>query len=234
MIDIATFHECLAKSNARGYDLDDKQKQAVDYEGGSLWLLAGPGSGKSEVLVTRTLKLLCVDDVKPRSILLTTFTTKAARNLEDRLATYLAALQDTDSSLQSVDLADIRIGTLHSLCNDILQEYRYPKYQNVRLIDQVEQDLFAYRYAEKIAEHKDLAFWKQFDHAVPDWRDKNYCPNKWKRVKAAVMLFNHIVEDCVDAQKMICAGEHWATLGKFYQQYAQALQDNYRCLSAIS
>ena len=228
MIDIATFHECLAQSNARDYDLDGKQKQAVEYEGGSLWLLAGPGSGKSEVLVTRTLKLLCVDGVKPRSILLTTFTTKAARNLEDRLATYLAALQDTDSSLQEVDLADIRIGTLHSLCNDILQEYRYPKYQNVRLLNDVEQHLFAYLEAE-IAKHEDLAFWTQFDHAVPDWRDKKYYPNKWKRVKAAVTLFNHVVEDCVDVQKMLLAGGHWATLAESYQQYAQALQDNYRC-----
>jgi DNA helicase-2/ATP-dependent DNA helicase PcrA len=228
MIDIATFHKCLAQSNARGYDLDDKQKQAVEYEGGCLWLLAGPGSGKSEVLVTRTLKLLCVDGVKPRSILLTTFTAKAARNLDDRLATYLAALQDTDSSLQSVDLAGIRIGTLHSLCNDILQEYRYPKYQNVRLLNDVEQHLFAYLEAE-IAKHEDLAFWTQFDHAVPDWRDKKYYPNKWKRVKAAVTLFNHVVEDCVDVQKMLLAGGHWATLAKSYQQYAQALQDNYRC-----
>jgi len=228
MIDIATFHECLAQSNARGYDLDDKQKQAVEYEGGSLWLLAGPGSGKSEVLVTRTLKLLCVDGVKPRSILLTTFTAKAARNLEDRLATYLAALQNTDSSLQSVDLADIRIGTLHSLCIDILQEYRYPKYQNVRLLNDVEQHLFAYREAE-IAKHEDLAFWTKFDHAVPDWRDKKYSPNKWKRIKAAVKLFNHVVEDRVDVQKMLLAGGHWATLAESYQQYAQALQDNYRC-----
>jgi len=228
MIDIATFHECLATSNARGYDLDDKQKQAVEYEGGSLWLLAGPGSGKSEVLVTRTLKLLCVDGVKPRSILLTTFTAKAARNLEDRLATYLAALQNTDSSLQSVDLADIRIGTLHSLCIDILQEYRYPKYQNVRLLNDVEQHLFAYREAE-IAKHEDLAFWTKFDHAVPDWRDKKYSPNKWKRIKAAVKLFNHVVEDRVDVQKMLLAGGHWATLAESYKQYAQALQDNYRC-----
>lgn len=227
-MDLTTFHECLAQPTARGYDLDNKQKQAVEYEGGPLWLLAGPGSGKSEVLVTRTLKLLCVDGVKPRSILLTTFTTKAARNLEDRLATYLAALQTTDPSLEDVDLADIRIGTLHSLCNDILQEYRYPGYQNVRLLDQVEQDLFTYRYGD-ISAHKDLGFWTQFEYTVRDWRNTKYCPNKWKRAKAAVTLFNHIVEDEVDVQKMSNTGGHWATLANFYQQYTQALQNNYRC-----
>jgi len=227
MIDLSTFHDCLAQPTARGYDLDDKQKEAVEYDGGYLWLLAGPGSGKSEVLVTRTLKLLCVDGVKPRSILLTTFTTKAARNLEDRLATYWAALQNTDPTLQSVDLADIRIGTLHSLCNDILQEYRYPKYQNVRLLDKVEQDLFVYRYAS-ITDHQDLNFWTTFAHAVPDWRAHNYCPKKWQRAKAAVTLFNHIVEDYVDVQKMIVDGGHWAKLAEFYQQYTEALQKNYR------
>ncbi|MFE1745598.1 ATP-dependent helicase [Coleofasciculus sp. H7-2] len=228
MIDLSTFHTCLAQQTARGYELDDKQKEAVEYDGGALWLLAGPGSGKSEVLVTRTLKLLCVDGVKPRSIILTTFTTKAARNLEDRLATYWAALQNTDHTLKSVDLSDIRIGTLHSLCNDILQEYRYPTYQNVRLLDQVEQDLFVYRYAS-ITEHQDTSFWIPFAHAVPDWRTQNYPPNKWKRAKAAVTLFNHIVEDYVDVQKMILAGGHWATLAEFYQQYTEGLEKNYRC-----
>lgn len=225
MIDIVTFHNCLAQPTGRGYDLDDQQKEAVEYGDGQLWLLAGPGSGKSEVLVTRTLKLLCVDGIDPKSIFLTTFTEKAAKNLEDRLATYLSVLKNTDSSLKDVDIADIRIGTLHSLCNDILQEYRYPNYQNVRLLDQVEQDLFTYRYAN-ISDFSDLGFWQYFHYAVNDWRNQNYAPNKWKRTKAGVTLFNHIVEDYVDIDKMLNVGGHWATLAKLYQQYSQALKDN--------
>lgn len=228
MIDLDTFHNCLAQSDARGYELDDKQKEAVDYGMSPLWLIAGPGSGKSEVLVTRTLKLLCVDGIEPGSIFLTTFTTKAARNLEDRLAIYLTALQNTEPTLQKIDLAGIKIGTLHSLCNDILQEYRAPNYQNVRLLDKIEQDLFIYRYAD-ISDHQDLAFWKHFEYAVSDWRNKNYSPNKWKRAKAAVTLFNHIAEDYVNLIQMAAAGEHWASLAKYYQQYAQALDKNYRC-----
>src|SRR5260370_6313458 len=229
MMNLSDFHACLAQPSARGYDLNQKQKDAVDHGAGPLWLLAGPGSGKSEVLVTRALKLLCVDGVAPRSIFLTTFTTKAARNLEDRLASYLAALQETDPSLRSIDLADMRLGTLHSLCNDILQEYRYPAYQNVRLLDDVEQHLFAYRSAS-IADYQEIAFWTRFEHAVPEWSARQgYPPNKWKRVKAAVTLFNHIVEDCVDVHKMHAAGGHWAMLADFYQQYAQALRERYRC-----
>ena len=102
----------------------------------------------------------------------------------------------------------MRLGTLHSLCNDILQEYRYPAYQNVRLLDDVEQHLFAYRSAE-IADYQNITFWAQFEHALPQWSASfGYPPNKWKRVKAAVTLFNHIAEDCVDAQKMQAAGGH--------------------------
>src|SRR5437016_2984211 len=103
-MDLETFHDRLAQ--ARGHALDGKQREAVDHGEGPLWLIAGPGSGKSEVLVTRTLRLLCVGDrVNPRSVMVTTFTRKAARNLEDRLASYLAVLQGADPDLADVDLA---------------------------------------------------------------------------------------------------------------------------------
>jgi DNA helicase II / ATP-dependent DNA helicase PcrA len=84
MINLPAFHQTLDQT--RGYPLNPHQRQAVDFGTGPLWIIAGPGSGKSEVQVTRALKLVCVDGVMPRSILLTTFTRKAARNLEDRLA----------------------------------------------------------------------------------------------------------------------------------------------------
>lgn len=228
-MNLDAFHACLAQSNARGYELDDRQREAVDHGTGPLWLLAGPGSGKTEVLVTRTLKLVCVDKVDPRSILLTTFTKKAARNLEDRLASYLTILQAEDSSLQSVDLADLRIGTLHSLCNDIMHEYRYPDYQNVRLLDDVEQHLFVYRYAE-IVQCEDPTFWGPFEYALSRWSaNSSFLPNRWQRTRAAVNLFNHIVEDFVDLNSLRAAGGHWQTLADFYEQYTQVLREHYRC-----
>src|SRR2546429_1467040 len=110
----------------------------------------------------------------------------------------------------------MRLGTLHSLCNDILQEYRYATYQNVRLLDDVEQHLFAYRSAS-IADYQDIAFWAHFEYAVPEWKPNwGYPPNKWKRVKAAITLFNHIAEDLVDVQRMLSSSGHWATLADFY------------------
>lgn len=218
-MDLATFHALLDRKKplGRGHPLNDKQRRAVNHAEGPLWLLAGPGSGKTEVLVTRVLRLLCVGRVPPRSVLMTTFTEKAAKNMEDRLAEYLAILQQADPSLKDVDLSEVRIGTLHSLCNDILQKYRYPAYQNVRLLDEVEQHLFVYQEAE-IAECTDHDFWAHFTYAVPRWSPKSpYAPGKWKRARAAVTLFNRIVEDCVDVSKMKKEGGDWQRLAEYYE-----------------
>ncbi len=225
MINLDAFHQTL--DAARGYPLNDHQREAVDFGTGPLWIIAGPGSGKSEVLVTRALKLICVDGAEPRSVLMTTFTKKAARNLEDRLAAYLLALQTAHPALSSVDLSEMRIGTLHSLCNDVLQEFRYPGYQNVRLLEDVEQHMFVYRHAE-IVNCTDMGFWAHFQYAVQRF-SPNYLPNKWARAKAAVTLFNHIVEDLVELNAMRGAGGAWAALADYYVQYRDELANRYRC-----
>ena len=114
-----------------GRELNEEQKAVITHGTGPLWVIAGPGSGKSEVLVLRCLKLVCIDNVTPKSIILTTFTKKAAKNIQDRLAIYKSYLDQVDKDLRDVDLFQVRVGTLHSLCNDIMQEYRYVDYQKL-------------------------------------------------------------------------------------------------------
>src|SRR5690242_2245541 len=103
-----------------GRQLNADQETVIAHGSGPLWVIAGPGSGKTEVLVLRCLKLACVDRVPPKSILLTTFTEKAARNIQDRLAIYKNYLDQADPSLKNVDVFQVRVGTLHGLCNDIM------------------------------------------------------------------------------------------------------------------
>jgi DNA helicase-2/ATP-dependent DNA helicase PcrA len=229
MSTLEEFHQRLDQVDARGYALDVDQRCAVDHVGGPLWLIAGPGSGKSEVLVTRALRLMCVDRVDPHGVIVTTFTEKAARNLEDRLSLYLSALQSTSPSLRDVDLADLRVGTLHSLCNDLMQEFRYRPYQNVRLLNEAEQAWFTYGQAA-ISDHTDVAFWTQFAWLFNRWTpNSGYAPAKWDRVRAAMSLFNRIVEDLVDTERLRRAGGHWLQLADFYDQYRQALSRRYSC-----
>src|SRR6202011_3232428 len=120
----------------RSVELTAEQRQVLEAGDGPLWVIAGPGSGKTETLVLRCLRLLYVDLINPRSILLTTFTEKAAREIEDRLAVYAAGISAgaVGEPESQIDVTQVRVGTLHALCNDIMLEYRYPLYQNIRLM----------------------------------------------------------------------------------------------------
>jgi DNA helicase-2/ATP-dependent DNA helicase PcrA len=88
---------------------------------GPFWVLARPGSDKTEVLIVRALKLIFVDNIDPKSIIITTFTEKAAKNLFDRILNYANHIyQEYPDLRQQADVYNLRIGTLHSLCSDIM------------------------------------------------------------------------------------------------------------------
>src|SRR5262249_17987314 len=130
-----------------------EQDAILRHAQGPGWVLAGPGSGKTEVLTLMVLRLLFVEGdpaqphrVPPESIFVTTFTEKAALNLEDRISDYRNRIVAARPELASIDISKLRIGTLHALCNDLLQEDRAPNYQNVRLMDELESAMFVYEH----------------------------------------------------------------------------------------
>ena len=64
--------------------LNEKQIQTIFTTEGPVQIIAGPGSGKTLVLVLRTLYLLMSEKAKPSEIVLTTFTEKADFELRDK------------------------------------------------------------------------------------------------------------------------------------------------------
>lgn len=68
---------------------NDNQKDAILHTDGPLFLPAGPGSGKTRVLLWRTLNLIVFHGVKPEEIFLSTFTEKAALQLKEGLRALL-------------------------------------------------------------------------------------------------------------------------------------------------
>src|SRR6187401_2856014 len=65
---------------------DVQQQQAVNAPASAgLFIVAGPGTGKTASLTLRILKLVLVDAVPPRGVLATTFTKKAAEELRSRI-----------------------------------------------------------------------------------------------------------------------------------------------------
>ena len=101
-----------------------------------LMIVAGPGSGKTTVLVLRALRLVFVDGFRPEEILITTFTRKAAAEIRARLIEWGSGIirylkepssypiVDSQNQLDSIDLNQFITGTLDSICNDILTTIR--------------------------------------------------------------------------------------------------------------
>lgn len=91
--------------------LNPAQMEAVAQVDGSLLIVAGPGSGKTKVIVHRIANLIRSGGVSPYSICSVTFTNKAAKEMRDRLALLLGPTVSND----------IAAGTFHSICARILR-----------------------------------------------------------------------------------------------------------------
>jgi DNA helicase-2/ATP-dependent DNA helicase PcrA len=120
MVDSMLNMETLWKLNK--FKPNDQQKDAILHVDGPLFITAGPGSGKTRVLLWRTLNLIVFHNVKPEEIFLSTFTEKAAHQLKEGLRAILGYV--TNINGQPYDLSRMYIGTIHSLCRRMLNDRR--------------------------------------------------------------------------------------------------------------
>lgn len=78
-------YNVLMDFETRYKKLNSSQKQAVDHIYGALLVIAGPGTGKTELLSMRTAQILRQTDTLPQNILCLTFTESGATNMRRRL-----------------------------------------------------------------------------------------------------------------------------------------------------
>ena len=92
--------------------LNEKQKEAVTAPLGNTLVLAGAGSGKTRVLVSRIAWLIAQEHLSPHAILAVTFTNKAAGEMRERLSSLLAS-----------PVQGLWVGTFHGLCHRLLRRH---------------------------------------------------------------------------------------------------------------
>ena len=88
------------------------QRDAAKHFEGPLLIVAGPGAGKTRVLVERVAYLVKKKKVAPDSILVITFTVKAAEELKARLSNCIGP-----------EVNSMQISTIHSFCHEILKDF---------------------------------------------------------------------------------------------------------------
>ncbi|MCE2869935.1 MAG: UvrD-helicase domain-containing protein [Oxalobacteraceae bacterium] len=92
--------------------LNPEQLAAVTLPAQPALILAGAGSGKTRVLTTRIAWLIQTSQVSPAGVLAVTFTNKASKEMQARLATMLP-----------INTRGMWIGTFHGLCNRLLRAH---------------------------------------------------------------------------------------------------------------
>ena len=109
---ISQKHTLEANYLERYNQLNDQQKKAVDTVLGPVIVIAGPGSGKTELLGIRTANILRSEQVSPHNILLLTFTNSGAQNMRERLVSIIGEAA-----------YKVAIYTFHSFASDIMGRY---------------------------------------------------------------------------------------------------------------
>ncbi len=94
-------------------DLNKEQLKAVLYNNGPLLILAGAGTGKTKVLISKIEYLIKTNIAYPTEILAVTFTNKAANEMKNRIA----------SVIKNLDVNSMWVSTFHSIAARILRKY---------------------------------------------------------------------------------------------------------------
>lgn len=107
-VDTAAFKKALKS-------LNDNQRAAVEQIDGPLLVVAGPGTGKTQLLSARVAYILENTDTLPNNILCLTFTESGATNMRERLTRFIGPAA-----------YDVTIGTYHAFGGELIG--RFPQY----------------------------------------------------------------------------------------------------------
>ena len=121
--------------------LNDQQRKAVDTIEGPVMVIAGPGTGKTQILAARIGKILLDTDALPENILCLTYTDAGTIAMRKRLQQFIGA-----------DAYKVSINTFHAFCNDVIQD-------NLNLFEKTS--------LEAVSELETIELFKQLIDAFP-------------------------------------------------------------------
>lgn len=188
----------------------------------ALMITAGPGSGKTSVLILRALRFVLVDGVLPEQLLITTFTKKAAKELRTRWLDWGSALFGAAGARideRAYDLNRCHIDTMDSIAQQVLAEHRLPnalapivaESSASKLI--LKRSAFGQTYRDPSAKSELDALFSRytFDGAAPG--------NQGAALELAKQLCDRLIQDRVDLRNYQTVGVAQQTIYQVLQAY---------------
>ena len=129
-IDYRMIHTTHDAFDAAYAQLNPLQKEAVDTTEGPVMVIAGPGTGKTQILALRIANILRATDTQPENILALTFTDAGAHAMRARLERYIGQAA-----------YHIPVHTFHSFAGDLVRKYpdAYPRIIGGRAANDIEK-----------------------------------------------------------------------------------------------
>lgn len=193
--------------------LNDKQKEATVCKKKKVLVLAGAGTGKTRVLISRVSYLLAVG-VDSNNVMAVTFTNKAANEMKERLKSVFNDL---------VNEKEMYIGTFHGICNRLIKEnlieLNLPK--NYQCMDSDDQKSFVKKIMkENVA--------KKNNKNVENVSDDDLDSDDLFKDKDLISFINKAKENCLRPESQgieklaeVFGGNAKNYLINFYKKYEQ-------------
>ncbi|MDD2211706.1 MAG: ATP-dependent helicase [Clostridia bacterium] len=231
MISIDSFKSIVRQEI--GYDLDnnDAQREVIAHDNDDvLMIVAGPGSGKTAVLVLRALRHVFVDDILPEKILITTFTRKAAKELRTRwinwgllLLNHLQNNPNLREQISRIDLNRCRIDTLDSIAQQALTENKLPGEIAPVVLEGYASKLILKRFSFSqiyFANKTELdSFFSRYT------RDGRPPSNQGKALEVAKTLCERLIQDRVNLDSYGRVSDARQLMMEIHNEYLSALRE---------
>jgi DNA helicase-2/ATP-dependent DNA helicase PcrA len=188
-----------------------QQLEAILATDGPVLIIAGPGSGKTFTLVERIVYLITHKGIAPESLLVVTFTDKAARELTTRISNRLAEL-----NIQ-FNLNEMYLGTFHSICLRLLEDYReFTRLKrSFTLFDQFDQQYFLFQQIKDFRELPDAQLVMGHDQT-----------GRWAQSENLLKWLNKVSEEALDAATLAVAPEvEIRALATCFAKYQELLNE---------
>lgn len=189
---------------------DEAKLEAITHTDSPLLVIAGPGAGKTKTLVERIVFLI-LNGNPAESLMVATFTVKAAKELVTRVSNRLIELN------LKVNLNEMYIGTLHSIFLRFIDENREHTIlkRNYRILDQFDQKYLVFRKLNEYLEVEDKA------QIIG-----GHTTNRWTKASNLIYYISKVAEECLDVEVLCNAEEdEIRAIGEYYKIYRRQMEE---------